>query len=245
MHSGGLPLAHDFRCMSCPVHHHAVCKALGPNELQELHGFMTHRHFKARDVLATEGDKTASVAIIVSGLVKLSRMMSNGREHIVALHKPGDLIGCADQEENHETVTCLTDVELCCFRKEPFDAFAHTHPQLERQLLSHCARHLDKARDWLSAVGQKTATQRVATFLLWLRGQNLHPCKHSRGLADATIIGLPLRREEIGAFLGLTIETVSRNLGRLKAEGVIDFKDQRTVIVRDLARLEAIADPAD
>lgn len=245
MHSAGLPRAHDFRCLSCPVHHHAVCKALGPNELHELHVFMTHRHLKAQQVLAIEGDKTASVAIIVSGLVKLSRMMSNGREHIVALHKPGDLVGCTEQEENHETVTCLTDVEVCCFRKEPFDAFAHAHPELERQLLSHCARHLDEARDWLSAIGQKSATQRVATFLLWLRGQNLHPCEQARDLTDAAIVGLPLRREEIGAFLGLTIETVSRNLGRLKADGVIDFKNQRTIIIRDLEHLKAIADPAN
>jgi CRP/FNR family transcriptional regulator len=137
-------------------------------------------------------------------------------------------------------VTALSDARVCLFPRTAFDDFAREHPELEHKLLKRTLSELDRARDWMMLLGRKSAGERVATLLLEM----------AQRLADATCSGsgetarrfdLPLSRQQMADLLGLTIETVSRQLTRLRQAGIIDLPDRRAVVILDHAAMEAEA----
>ena len=114
------------------------------------------------------------------------------------------------------------------------------HPQLENRLHEQALRELDEARDWMVTLGRKTASEKVASFL-WLIATHIDPVnetKRQEGLVEGITFDLPLSRTDIADFLGLTIETVSRQLTKLRKDGVIEVVNNRTFVVPVLDRLE-------
>jgi CRP/FNR family transcriptional regulator len=112
----------------------------------------------------------------------------------------------------------------------------HESPGFERRLLRQALNELDEARDWMVTLGRKTAGEKVASFLVRI-ARNIDPEATANG-ASATF-ELPLTRADIADFLGLTIETVSRQLTKLRTEGVIGIENNRRVNVHNMERLEA------
>ena len=110
------------------------------------------------------------------------------------------------------------------------------HPGLQHKLLVQTLTELDEARDWMVTLGRKTAAEKVASFLL-LIARNIDPATGSQ--RTSATFDLPLTRADIADFLGLTIETVSRQLTRLRVDGVIRIENNRHVIIDSIARLEA------
>lgn len=104
----------DLRCARCPVRHHAVCSTLPGPHLHELSDIMAHRHFSAGDEILHQEETSQLFAVIVSGVVKLTRMLPDGREQIVGLLTATDTLGEIDASVSHNSVECVTDVELCC-----------------------------------------------------------------------------------------------------------------------------------
>ena len=127
--------APDLRCASCPVHHHAVCEALGGLYLDELAGIMTHRRFEAGTEIVHQGETSHLFGIIASGVVKLTRLLPDGRQHIVCLLSETDCIGDVFSSQSHDNAMCVTDVELCCFHRTQFDDIVKSHPTLGHHLL--------------------------------------------------------------------------------------------------------------
>ena len=109
-------------------------------------------------------------------------------------------------------------------------------PELEHRLLRQTLNELDEARDWMVTLGRKTASEKVASFLLMI-ARNIDPTLDPA--ASSASFNLPLTRADIADFLGLTIETVSRQLTRLRTDGVIRIENNRHVTVDSLARLES------
>jgi CRP/FNR family transcriptional regulator len=137
-------------------------------------------------------------------------------------------------------VTALSDAELCIFSRSSFDAFARNHPALEHKLLQRTLEELDRAREWMLLLGKKTATERIATLLLEMSSR-LGETGCSVEQSELNEFALPLDRQQMGDVLGLTIETVSRQLSRLKADGVISLPDRRMVSIRDRRRLQDLS----
>lgn len=108
-------------------------------------------------------------------------------------------------------------------------------PGFEHRLLKQALNDLDEARDWMVALGRKTASERVASFLLMI-ARNIEPA--SDPAARSASFDLPLTRADIADFLGLTIETVSRQLTRLRTDDVIRIESNRHVTVDSLSRLQ-------
>ena len=103
--------------MDCPVRHRAVCHALDGSNLHELSDIMVHRHFKAGDSIFHQDETSQLFAIIVSGVVKLTRLLPDGRQQIVGLLSDADCLGNPFTADSHDEAECVTDVELCCFRR--------------------------------------------------------------------------------------------------------------------------------
>ncbi|TFL19105.1 transcriptional regulator FnrL [Jannaschia formosa] len=219
-------------CTDCPIRARAVCADCNDTELVKLDKMKSYKSWKAGETLVHEGAPLEFAASIVSGCATLSRSLEDGRRQIVGLLLPSDFIGRPGRTRSEYAIEATTDVTLCLFRRGPFETLLRESPRVASRLLEMSLDELDATREWMLLLGRKTAREKVSTFLLALLRRT------------ATGVGpyrtdLPLSREEIATFLGLTIETVSRQLTLLRKAGVIELDGLRTVICADLHLLAA------
>ena len=234
-------------CDTCIVRNRAICAALDHAELSLLNRIGRRRNLVTGESLMWEGEDSILVANVVEGVLKLSTGTEDGREQIVGVVYASDFIGRPFGPTTFHGVTALTDARVCLFGRSDFDAFARAHPALEHKLLERTLAELDRTRRWMLLLGRKSAGERLASFLLELSERLTVPaCAHVADDLAATESGLsrftlPFSRQQIADVLGLTIETVSRQFTRLKAEGAIDLPSRREVAIVDRALLEAEA----
>lgn len=226
-------------CTDCVVRDRAICHVLTPEERELLAHLGRVQSVTRGQTLLWEGEDALLVANVIDGVLKLSTSTSDGREQIVGVVYPSDFIGRPFGERSHHSVTALTDARVCLFPRSAFDRFAREHPNLEHRLLERALEELDRARRWMLLLGRKSATERVASFLLDLSQRLAEADCTDGGTLDS--FDLPLDRQQIADVLGLTIETVSRQLSALRSQGVIDLPGRRALVIRDRARLTALA----
>jgi CRP/FNR family transcriptional regulator len=209
-----------------------MCGALNPDELVKL-ARQTHKtRHRAGAELIGESTEIRSYANVMRGVVKLSKGLEDGRQQVVGLQFAPDFLGRLFGKESTVTAEAASIVDLCVIPRPAFERLVAEKPALEHRLMQQTLRELDEARDWMVTLGRKTAQEKVASFL-YLIASHIDP---SNG-GPCTSFELPLSRADIGDFLGLTIETVSRQVSKLKADGVIEITNYRQVAVPDLARL--------
>ena len=145
----------DLRCTQCPVRHHAVCSVLDGSHLHELSDIMIHRLFSAGDEILHQEETSQLFAVIVSGIVKLTRMLPDGREQIVGLLTATDTLGEVNASVSHNSAECVTDVELCCFKRTQFEAVLREHSELGQYLLHKSRQDLEKAQHLMTLLGSR------------------------------------------------------------------------------------------
>lgn len=234
IHTAGIPVL----CAACEARHRGVCGALTPEQLVELaKSSIKHKAPQGAELVA-DAERVERYSNVMSGVVKLSKTLPDGRQQIVGLQFAPDFVGRPFRTESAVTAEAATPVDLCSFPRPTVERMMAEQPDFEHRLLEQTLRELDQARDWMLTLGRKTAGEKVASFLLMI-ARNIGPA--SEPAPSDTTFDLPLSRAEIADFLGLTIETVSRQLTRLRTEGVIRIEGNRHVTVADLERLAAQA----
>ena len=233
------PQRAPHQCANCLVRNRAICGALSDTEREMLGREGRTIHVKRGQTLLWEGEDALLVANVIEGVLKLSTSTSDGREQIVGVVYPSDFIGRPFGERSHHSVTALVDAKVCVFARSAFDRFARQHPELEHRLLGRALDELDRARRWMLLLGRKSAAERVASFLLELSERLAAASDDGKPYID--LFDLPLDRQQIADVLGLTIETISRQLTALRASGVIETPSRRAIHILDRARLQAIA----
>jgi len=195
----------------------------------------------AGQTVSSDAEEGTAFANIVSGVIKLSKTLADGRQQIVGLQFAPDFLGRTFAAANPHTAEAATNVELCVFPKNDFEAVLAKYPGLEHRLFKDTLDELDAAREWMLLLGRKTAQEKVATFLLLLaqRASEIG-CSHTEDMNFAQF-HLPLTRADIADYLGLTLETVSRQMSKLSASNVISMADSREIIVPDTEILESLA----
>ncbi len=230
----------SIACDTCVVRNRAICSVLDTDELVALNRIGRTRTISAGQTLMWEGEDSALVANVLDGVLKLSTGTEDGREQIVGIVYPADFIGRPFGARAQQTVTALTEARVCVFARGDFDAFAREHPALEHKLLQRTLTELDRARHWMLLLGRKSAMEKMASFLLEMSERLVqNGCTPDTGPLDRYT--LPFGRQQIADILGLTIETVSRLLTKLKNDGVIDLPSRRevTILQRDVLRHRA------
>lgn len=227
-------------CSQCLVRNRAICAGLDHDELEALRQLGRKQKIIKGQTLVWEGEESVVVANVIEGVLKVSMSILDGREQIVGMMFSSDFIGRPFGQRSPYSVTALTDAELCVFSRAAFDGFARQHPELEHKLLQRTLGELDRAREWMLLLGKKTAMERVATWLLEMSSR-LGETGCSAHETELDEFELPLDRQQIGDVLGLTIETVSRQLSRLKADGIINLPERRRVTIQDRQRLQDLA----
>ncbi|WMT86118.1 Crp/Fnr family transcriptional regulator [Pelagibacterium sp. 26DY04] len=222
-------------CRSCEVRHGGLCGALDADQLLTLsrHTRMVRR--PAGDELIADDTEITRYANLMRGVVKLSKMLEDGRQQMVGLQFAPDFLGRLYATQNRVTAEAASEVELCMIPREALEKLVAEHPALEHRLLEQTLRELDEARDWMVTLGRKTAGEKVASFL-YMVALHIDPLNRER---KTIIFELPLSRADIADFLGLTIETVSRQLTLLRKDGVISVENSRRFTIPDLTRLQA------
>lgn len=230
------------RCQTCAVRHKAVCGALDENELGRLNRLARTRRIRAGQTIFSDSQQPDFFAIIVSGVIKLTKTLTDGRQQIVGLQFAPDFLGRTFAYASPHTAEAASDVELCCFPAGGFEAVLKEFPTLEHRLFETTLDELDAAREWMLLLGRKTAREKLASFLLMIakRAPSIG-CAHTAE-PEFVQFQLPLSRADIADYIGLTIETVSRHVTRLKADGVIRLSNNRDIVVPDIAALARLAD---
>lgn len=233
-----VPATHS-RCDDCEIRTRAVCAYCGPTELAVLDAIKSYRTFGPGDEITAMGEESDFLGSVVTGVVSLSQGMEDGRRQMVGLLFPGDFIGRPLRKVAPFDAVAVTDVRLCIFMRSRFESLLLHTPDLERRLLEMTLDELDVAREWMMLLGRKTARERIASFVS-LCARRASALKLAEP-QDGTTLDLPLTREQMADFLGLTIETVSRQIGALKKDGVIELADARTLRLPRIDRLRAAA----
>ena len=170
--------------------------------------------------------------------------MEDGRTQMVGLLLPSDFVGRPGREGSAYDVTATTDVVMCCFRKKPFEKMMRETPHISHRLLEMTLDELDAAREWMLVLGRKTAREKIASLLSIIARRD--PAQVAQPASKAVAFDLPLTREAMADYLGLTLETVSRQVSALKRDGVIVLEGKRHVVVPDMDRLlEEAGDDSD
>jgi CRP/FNR family transcriptional regulator len=210
-------------------------------QLKKLAQIAHRKQLSAGQTIISDEDPVDFFANVVSGTVKLTKTLPDGRQQIVGLLFAPDFLGRAYSKHNPYTAEAATDVEICTFPNVAFERLVGEYPGLQQRLFQHTLDELDAARDWMLLLGRKTAEEKVASFLYMLaRRSMLTGCVH-KGTDGAAAFELPLTRADMADYLGLTIETVSRQLTRLKTSNVIRLSTNRLIMVPVLERLAQAA----
>ncbi|MCL6283688.1 Crp/Fnr family transcriptional regulator [Ruegeria sp. 2012CJ41-6] len=222
-------------CGECPIRHRAVCSKCDADELTELEAIKYYRSYEAGQTILWAGDQMGFVGSMVSGVATLTQTMEDGRTQMVGLLLPSDFVGRPGRDSAAYNVVATSDVVMCCFRKSPFEDMMARTPHIAHRLLQMTLDELDAAREWMLVLGRKTAREKIASLLSIIARRDA-----SLGLGVATgrvVFDLPLTREAMADYLGLTLETVSRQISALRKDGVIVLDGKRHVTVPDMDRL--------
>lgn len=228
-------------CEECQARHQGICGSLNAEQLEVLAQHAHKRQVHVGETLLDPAMAVSRFSVILKGAVKLTKLMPDGRQQIVGLQYAPDFLGRPFSKESDVTVEAVTDATLCSFPRQVVERMIEENSDLERRLYMQALSELDEARDLLLTLGQKTARERVSTFLLLIAGQ----AQRLGGDGVVHSINLLLTRSEIADFLGLTIETVSRQLHKLQSLGIIELAPKKGIRIVDVGRLRAEAGDVD
>jgi CRP/FNR family transcriptional regulator len=232
------------QCADCPIRHRAVCAKCEPLELRDLEAIKSYRTIPAGQTIMWAGDKMEFVASVVTGIATLTQTMEDGRTQMVGLLLPSDFVGRPGRDRAAYNVVATTEVVLCCFQRRPFEQMMLRTPHISQRLLEMTLDELDSAREWMLLLGRKTAREKIATLLSIIVRRDASVSRDPR--TGQIEFDLPLTREAMADYLGLTLETVSRQISALRKIGVISLRGKRHVTIPDLdLLLEQTGDDAD
>lgn len=228
--------ADEQKCRSCQSRSLSFCGVIADQDLKLLHDSRGSACYGPRQTIICEGEPAASFFNVVSGVVKLFRIMLDGRIQIVGFRTAGEFFGLSGADKYNVTAQAITDVELCRFSREKLNALQKL-PEVRAELLKLSQGQLDAAEEQVLLLGRKTAREKVASFLLLYAGK--FPGDASKGPGSKV---LPISRKDMADFLGLTIETVSRILGAFVEEGLITIGKSRVIHVADRPAIQKMAE---
>lgn len=194
----------------------------------------TIRRIEAKEHVFCDGDPRTHVFRIEEGVIALSKLLGDGRRQIIEFAYPGDYIGLGTLREHIFDAQATCAAKVRCLSAAALEQEASRDAGLALRLYKAVSAELAATRALLVSVGQQSAMERLAGFLLSLSARTANP-------GDETVVKLPMRRSDIADLLGLTIETVSRTITKLRTMHVIDVVRGTEVHILDIERLTELA----
>lgn len=218
-------------CATCGSRVTGLCHKLDAAALDDIAAESQRFTLTAKSIVFREGDAAGRAFSIVEGVVKLSRLLPDGKQQVVGFRFPGDVLGYGAGKTYPFDAETLTNGQFCRIERARLDTLLRLYPKMERRMLDLCLRELSDTQDQLVTVGRRSAEARVASFLI-----GLVEAYRQRGPLPAEL-PLPMTRGDIGDFLGLTLETVSRSFAAFKRRKLIAEPGQHRLRILDMDAL--------
>ena len=222
-------------CGECEIKGLSVCEALDADEFEVLERIGRTHAYPAKTTLFEQGRDAHLVYNLTSGALRLSKLLPDGRRQVIGFAMPGDFLGLAMDATHKFTADTLTPAKLCQFSRNGFSDVLNQKPRLLRRLMDFASHELTLAQDQMVVLGRRTAEEKIASFLIGMRD------RYSRIYGASVHVPLPMTRLDIGDFLGLTVETVSRMMTRFAREKAIVIVPDGVRLL-DVARMERLAE---
>lgn len=233
------PLPGGHPCQGCEVRDKAVCGVLDCTNLARFKNMGWTLKLVPGQTLFHEGDPATRVFTLTTGTLKLYKLLADGRRQVTGFLYPGDFLGISIDDEHAFSAEALESSQLCWFPRARFDDFIEDNAAMERELYRMAAHELAAAQQQFVLLGRKTARERIASLLILLEAQS-----QRSATAGSNMVRLPMSRSDIADYLGLTKETVSREISALKRERVIRLEALDLVEIIDRRKLELLAEAA-
>jgi len=223
-------------CVTCDARPHAICADLESAELDKLESLVSKITLCPNEALYHEGDQINAELTVTKGALKRYALLPDGRRQVIGFYFKGDFIPAPPDGVSRVTVEALTPVSICRFPKRAFDGLVEEWSALRHSVRERLTNELDEAENRILLLGRKTAVERMASFLFEVdeRGEDFR--------TDDGAIVLPMSRQDIADYLGLTTETVSRSFTKLRKSGMIETGGDGRVLILDRDRLQDVAD---
>lgn len=232
---GSTAASHAFPCETCPVRDEAICSVLTNEELKVLNAITTAVNLSPNEVVFYEEDDNTYLFNVVSGAVRLSKLLPDGRRQITGFLFPGDFLGLSIADTYAYTAEAVRNTSLCRFNRAKLIKLLERFPKLERRLLELASNEIVEAQAHMLVLGCKTATEKLVSTIMTLSE------RIGRTSNGGTVIELPMTREDLADYLGLSTETVSRTLSELRKEGVLELPAARKIHVAEPEKLAIFA----
>lgn len=218
----------------------AIFSALSDEELYKIADMTDHKNFEAGDILCMEGEESDKLFLLREGKVRISKLTREGREQIVYILSKGDSFGennlFANNNISNFSAYAITDGKVCILRKSNLDKILVENPDISIKIIREMAERINSAENLAQNLATKDVEIRIAVMLVEF--MNKYGFKDSEGIN----INLPLNREQMANYCGVTRETVSRKLSKFHEEGIIKLKGNKVITVKDKEALLYLAE---
>ena len=228
-------------CASCSLSELCLPRGMGLGALEKLESIVKRAApLQKGDVLFRAGDEFKGVYAVRSGLIKVFVTADDGEEQIVGFFLPGEMLGldAVDTQVHACSAVALETSSYCAVPFSELSEICKEIPELQNQLFRIMGRELSEENKMLLTLGKKNSEEKVATFLLTI-SERYHHLGYS-----ASEFKLTMSRQEIGNYLGITFETVSRVIGRLQRNGIIKV-NRKSIRIIDMVALKNLVSGCD
>ncbi len=221
------------RCNICKIRSYSFCRCLDDDKLQLFSDISTEKNYQDKQNIFIQNDPAKHLYNITEGNVKIYQLLDDGRIQIVGFLYPGDFFGSYRNNQYNYSAEAIGNLKICVFDQKILDKYLDENPVLAKELLHQTSFELTLAQDRITVLGKLNAGERIATFLL-----NISEQRKRIGWQNNPI-SLPMSRQDIADYLGLTIETVSREFSNLKSSNIVKFMTSKQIYLTNPEALQS------
>ncbi len=220
------------------AHKVSIFSVLTEQQLAKLTEKIMHKNYKKGQIIFFEGDISDKLYVINKGKIKIFKYTREGKEQILYILSEGDFVGdlsLLKKDEFKFNAETLEDANICVLTKDDFDSMVKESPEIALEILQVVYDRIVKLENLIQSLSTKDIEARIAGLLLgFVKDFGVY-----RG--DVIELELPLSREDIANYIGVTRETISRKLGSMQDQGVIELVGSKKIIINDIEELEYMA----
>ncbi len=221
------------RCSVCKVRTYSFCRCLDDDKLKDFSNVSFEKSFLNKQNIFLQNDQSDYLYNITEGNVKIYQLLDDGRIQIIGFLYPGDFFGSYRNNKYNYCAEAIGDLKTCVFNQKILDKYLDENPILAKELLNKTSFELTLAQDRLTVLGKLNAAERLVKFLL-----NISEQRNRIGWKNNPI-SLPMTRQDVADYLGITIETVSRELTNLKTSNIIKIITSKQIYLSNTEELKS------
>ena len=216
-----------------------IFENLDCDELSEIVKSINHNRYSKGEVLFSEGSVANNMFFVNEGKVKLYKYTKEGKEQILHILTKGDFLGESNlfnDEASRFSVTAITNARICTISKENLEDILIKNPPISLKIIKEISKKLSETEDLAKVLATKDVVSRVASMLVEFS------TKYGQEDEEGILIKLPINREDMASYCGVTRETISRKLSKFESDKLISVRGNKIIIITELEKLRELSE---